>query len=88
MINLFKNSTQTALDNFYKLLDIKALNITQHAFSKARQKIKWECCRLLFYITGHNFYQFEFITWHGFRVLAVDESKIQVPNDSSIVSSG
>jgi hypothetical protein len=81
MINFVKNSTQTALDNFYKLLDIKAINITQQAFSKARQKMKWECCRLLFCTTGDNFYQFKFITWHGFRVLAVDGSKIQVSND-------
>jgi hypothetical protein len=56
-------------------------HLSQQAFSEARQKLKWEAFRELFEITVDTPYQGEIERWHGFRVMAIDGTKINLPND-------
>jgi hypothetical protein len=85
LINLVRTSSQTCLDRFFQLFgDSSTTSVSQQAFSKARQKIDWHSCQLLFRETVKRIYQHAIITWHGFNVLAIDGSKIQLPSDPKL----
>jgi hypothetical protein len=83
MLNLVKSTTKVALDRFQDKLDVK-LDITQQAFSKARQKLNPEAIRLIIDNITKKVYQKGFRTWHGYRILAIDGSKIQLPSDKKL----
>ena len=80
MINMVRQSTQTALDRFFELIGRSDIHMSQQAFSEARQKLKWEACRELMDATVNNVYSGGYSTWHGYRVWAVDGSKVQLPS--------
>jgi hypothetical protein len=83
MINLIRSSTQTALNRFAGLFQLTYL-ASQQAFSKARKKIRWESCRYLMTETVRFIYNSGYMTWHGFILLAIDGSKIQLPTDNTL----
>jgi hypothetical protein len=84
LINLVRTSSQTALDRFFQILGNTSTSVSQQAFSKARQKINWHSCKFLFRETVKPIYQHCVKTWHGFVVLAIDGSKIQLPSDPKL----
>lgn len=79
MLNLVKESSQTALDRFMDEQDRKE-RISQQAFSKARQKIGFEPFQKLFFTTAQTPYESYCATWNGYRVSAIDGSHIALPN--------
>jgi hypothetical protein len=76
MINQIKSSTQTALEHFFDLTGHCEIYVSQQAFSKARQNLRWEACRYLMDQTIYSIYEEGYSTWHGYRVSAIDGSKI------------
>ena len=84
MLNMLKQSTQTGLDHFFDLIGKPELHMSQQAFSEARQKLKWEACRELMDASVHDVYKEGYSTWHGYRVWAIDGSKMQLPSDAGL----
>jgi hypothetical protein len=85
MINLVKTSTQTALDRFFDVIGTPDIQMTQQSFSEARQKLNPEACRELFLHTVANVYAHDVDRWHGMAVIAIDGSKLQLPNDKQLL---
>ena len=86
MLNMIRESSQNALERFF-MMNGEDTHMTQQAFSLARQKIKWEAFRELFdygvkvhYIN----YADEIRLWNGYRVSAIDGSKLSLPNDQPL----
>jgi len=84
MLNMVKGSTQTCLDHFFELIGRNDVHMTQQAFSEARQKIKWEAFQDLFLYTRELIYEGYNETWHGYRITAIDGTKLQLPDDSKL----
>jgi hypothetical protein len=85
MTNQVKTSTQTALDRFFALIGEPDTRMTQQSFSEARQKLNPEACRELFLHTVSQIYACETNKWHGRTVIAVDGSKLQLPDDARLL---
>ena len=84
MLNMVKCSIQTCLDRFFELTSQDDVHMTQQSFSEARQKINWEAFQDLFKtIVDHIYTGFD-RNWHGFRVSAIDGTKIQLPDDKAL----
>lgn len=85
----FKTSIQRELDSFFKSVSNKDFNIrevTKGAFSQARLKLNPWGFQRLNQVAVESFYQeAHYHTWHGFRVLAVDGTRLNLPNHKSIV---
>ena len=84
LLNLLKRSQQDELDEFFRLLkgtDVAIRTVTKSAFTQARKKVKYAAFVELNQVQTTYFYQFlEPQTWHGWRLMAVDGSTVQVPN--------
>ena len=80
MLNMLKQSTQTGLDRYFDIIGREDMHMSQQAFSEARQKLKWEACRELMDASVSGVYSAGFNTWHGYRVWAIDGSKMQLPS--------
>lgn len=85
MVNLVRTSTQTALDRFFELIGVPDIHMTQQSFSEARQKLRPEACRELFQHAVECIYTYEVDRWHGMVVIAIDGSKIQLPDDKQLL---
>jgi hypothetical protein len=85
MMNLVKTSTQTALERFFELIGSPATHMSQQSFSEARQKLLPEACRELFLNTVQCVYANPVDRWHGMVVVAIDGSKIQLPDDKRLL---
>jgi len=84
MLNMVKTSIQVALDRFFKEIDQEEIHMSQQAYSKAREKINWEAFRWLFREGVGDVYVNYYDTWHGYRVSAIDGSKLQIPDDQKL----
>jgi hypothetical protein len=84
MLNMVKSSIQTCLDRFLELIGQEDLHMTQQSFSEARQKIKWEAFQDLFITIVNHIYTGFYRTWHGYRVSAIDGTKLQLPDDQKL----
>jgi hypothetical protein len=84
ILNMIKSSIQTCLDTFFENIGQEDVCITQQSFSEARDKIKWEAFRELFRQTRDLIYTGYTNTWHGYRLMAIDGTKIQLPDDKSL----
>jgi hypothetical protein len=83
LLSMIKESSQNARERYFgKLGD--AVHMSQQAFSEARKKLKWEAFRELFQATAEAAYQGTVKRWRGYRLLAVDGSKINLPNDPQL----
>lgn len=84
IVNLIRKSLQLEINDFTK---IKGTNdVTKQAFSKARRKLNPIVFTLLNEKLISEFYtDNEFKTFKGFRVIAVDGSKIQLPSSKEIL---
>jgi len=84
MLNMVKTSTKTALNRFFELIGQPEVEMSQQAFSEARQKINWTAFFDLFVMTVNETYSFYYETWNGYRVSAIDGMKIQLPADDEL----
>ncbi|CAM4430781.1 IS4 family transposase [Paenibacillus alkaliterrae] len=84
MLLSFKCSTQSALRRFFTAL-CKPVFMKQQSFSEARAKIKVEAFIQLFNLTVEVMRTNCRRTWHGYRLLAVDGSKIALPADKNLL---
>jgi len=81
MLGLIKCSIQTALDKFFETSEDEEAHMAQQSFSEAREKIRWEAFHDLYKTITYPIYDHYYETWHGYRVSAIDGSKIQLPDD-------
>lgn len=84
MLNLIKSSIQTCLDDFFEMTGNDAIHMTEQSFSEARQKLKWQAFQDLFKTIVDLIYTGYYDTWHGYRVSAVDGTKIQLPDEQKL----
>lgn len=89
LLNMIKRALQDELDEFFKLLqgtELAVRVVTKSAFSQARKKLKYEAFVELNQVQVAYFYDyFEWQTWHGLRLLAVDGSTAELPNTPEII---
>lgn len=82
------SSIQRDLDRFYKSLNNSDFNIrkaTKSAFTQARKKLNPWAFKRLNEVTVDTFYENnEVYTWNGMRVMAVDGSRLVLPNHSTV----
>jgi hypothetical protein len=83
-----KTSLQRDLDKFFKSVkqaDFNIRSVTKGAFSTARSKLNPEAFKRLNTVAVDTFYQeAEHYLWGGHRVLAVDGSRLVLPNHKSV----
>ncbi len=84
----FKTSIQRELDRFVKEISDDDFNIravTKSAFTQARAKLNPLAFKRLNEITVKAFYsEASILGWAGMRTLAIDGSKLMLPNHPSI----
>lgn len=89
IIVTFKTAIQRELDTFFKALSNSEFNIrqvTKGAFSQARAKLNpWAFQRLNQIATDTFYAEAEYHTWQGFRLLAVDGTRLVLPNHPTII---
>jgi len=82
------SSIQRDLDRFYKSLDKSDFNIrkvTKSAFTQARKKLNPWAFKRLNEVTIKSFYENNKVyTWYGMRVMAVDGSRLVLPNHQTV----
>lgn len=84
----FKTTIQRELDSFYRSVldeDFNIRAVTKGAFSRARAKLNPEAFKFLARRGLEVFYeQAPVVKWNGFRVLAVDGSRLLLPRHQTI----
>ena len=97
LLNLRKQSNQVELDQFFKTLRDKPVadqQITKSAFFQARKQLSATAFVALNHRVIEHFYsslrkrgKSSFLrTWHGFRLTAIDGSKLRLPYEKAIVN--
>jgi len=83
-----RTAIQRDLDRLFKAISCSDYNIrevTKSAFTQARAKLNaWAFVRLSEVAFDTFYAQAEIYTWYGFRVLAVDGSRLMLPNHPTI----
>jgi hypothetical protein len=86
---VFKSSIQRELDSFFKAVsgsDFRIREATKGAFTQARAKLNPWAFERLNEVASETFYEgAEYYVWHGMRTLAVDGTRLVLPNHPSIV---
>ncbi|OFX21963.1 MAG: hypothetical protein A2033_02860 [Bacteroidetes bacterium GWA2_31_9] len=86
---LIKSSIQRELDRFYKTINQEDYNIreaTKGALTQARAKLNpWAFIRLNEVATQTFYNEAEIYGWYGFRVVAVDGTRLVLPNHPSVI---
>lgn len=86
----FKTSIQRELDSFYRSVyqqDFNIRSVTKGAFSQARAKLKPEGFKHLARTGLKVFYdQAPVYQWYGYRLLAIDGSRLQLPDHPTVVN--
>jgi hypothetical protein len=86
MLKMIKESTQNALERYFAETD-EGQWMSQQAFSEARQKIKWEAFQEMFEFTVNAWYENKEVKrWRGLRLMAIDGSVLQLPNDKKLLA--
>ena len=82
------SSLQRTLDKFYREMNQSDFNIrevTKGAFTQARSKLNPACFKRLNKCAVESFYRHnEVYTWYGHRLLAVDGSRLMLPNHKTV----
>ncbi|MBF0139822.1 MAG: hypothetical protein HQL74_06030 [Magnetococcales bacterium] len=86
LLNQFKCSLQNKLDHFFQVIGVAEFGerfVTNAALSKARKKLKAFAFVELNNKSLDAFHKENSIQkkWHGFRLLAIDGSKVELPNE-------
>jgi len=86
---MFKSSIQRELDRFFKAVshsDFNIREVTKGAFTQARAKLNPWAFQRLNEVAVDTFYQgAEYYVWHGKRLLAVDGTRMLLPNHPSVI---
>mgnify|MGYP001601367254 FL=1 len=83
MINMIKQTLQKELTHFMELIKDTKTNISKSAFSQSRLNLKPEAFVELNETLIDEFYKDDSIKkWNGFRICAVDGSKLILPTHS------
>lgn len=78
-------SLQAALNTFFLSMGSEPGYYSKQAFSKGRLRIKPEAIRQLFDFTVQDFYnRAEYKTFEGYRILAIDGTKLNLPNTAEL----
>ena len=86
MLNIIKQTLQKELTHFIGIISKKDKNITKSAFSQSRMKLKHTAFIELNNVLLDDFYTDNDIHfWRGFRLLAIDGVRLQLPNSPSII---
>nr|WP_319393031.1 IS4 family transposase [uncultured Desulfobacter sp.] len=89
LLNMNNSSYQAELDNFYKALfhhEIAKRVIYKGNLSKARAKLKYDAfVDLNDHMIDFFYRNFDFQTWYGFNLLAIDGSTARVPDEEQII---
>jgi len=89
LLNMVKRAMQDELDEFFKLWngeEVAVREVTKSAFTQARKKVKHEAFIELNDLQVNYFYQhYDYKSWYGFRLVAVDGSSNQLPNSAEII---
>lgn len=89
LLNMNNSSYQAELDGFYKALfhlEIAERFIYKGNLSKARAKLKYDAfVDLNDHMIDFFYSNFNFQTWYGFNLLAIDGSTARVPDEKQIV---
>jgi hypothetical protein len=80
---MIKESSQNALERYFGKIG-ETIHMSQQAFSLARQNIKWEALLELFEVTVRETYKLGIKRWKGFRLFAIDGTKISLPADKGL----
>ena len=84
----FKSSIQRELDRFYKEVmqsDFNIRAVTKGAFTQARAKLNPWAFKRLNQVAVNSFYDgAEFYVWHNMRLLAVDGTRLVLPNHPTV----
>ena len=81
-----KRSVQTGIDQFLIDMDTEFDTYSKQAFSKGRQRILPEAFKELHRISTEFFYkEADYKTYCGYRILAVDGSKIDLPYNKELM---
>jgi hypothetical protein len=90
IIIIFKSSIQRELDRFYKVVksgDFNIREVTKGALSQARAKLDPWAFKRLNEVACNTFYDLApYYTWYNFRVLAVDGTRLILPNHPSVIA--
>jgi hypothetical protein len=85
----FKSSVQRELDKFFKAVsksDFNIREVTKGAFTQARAKLNPWAFKRLNEVAAEAFYKgAEYYLWYSMRVLAVDGTRLVLPNHPSVV---
>jgi len=83
MLLSLKNSTATALRRFFVGMGTNVF-MTQQSLSEARTKVNVWAFEELFSDTAETMIEYCHNRWHGYRILAIDGTKIQLPTDKKL----
>ena len=84
MITSLKCSTASSLRRFFTCVGM-AMTMRQQSLSDARAKVKVEAFLHLFNITAQTMTDNCSKKWHGYRIYAIDGSKIALPTDKKLL---
>ena len=80
ILNKTGKGLNAAIRTFRETIQKENENYSKQAFSKGRMRIKWEALREIFHDTVKEFYaEFDWKKYKGYRILAVDGTKINLP---------
>jgi len=85
LLSMVKGSTQNTLERVFPQLKKENLHMSQQAFSKARQKIKWEAFEELFEASVEGSYNEDIKLWRGYRLMATDGTFLRLPSDAELL---
>ena len=83
MLLSLKNSTATALRRFFIGMSMNVF-MTQQSLSEARAKVNVWAFEELFSDSAETMIDYCHNRWHGYRILAIDGTKIQLPTDKKL----
>ena len=88
LLNFVRGSYQDELDKFFKAInrfDVAQRIVSKVALAKARMKLKFEAfIELNHHLVSYFDKHFQPITWHGFRLLAIDGSTTRLPHIKAV----
>jgi hypothetical protein len=84
MLLSLKFSTASALRRFFTDIGKKTVTMTQQSLSEAREKLNVWAFAHLFKITVDKMTESYTNKWHGYRVYAIDGSKIALPAEKEL----
>ena len=88
VLNKTGKGLKSAIRAYRETVKAETESYSAQAFSKGRMRIKWEAFREIFKMTVEEFYvefKKEYKTFKGFRVCAVDGTKINLPYSDDTV---